>query len=217
MIQDLLWRCPACAAPDSLVHRQPWIGPQVLDCRQCACRWQVRRAPGDGFYLRVTRPPAHLPAWRGLEKPLSAWYDQMKSTLALHPITDPGAPLEPGENLYLASLPAERWDTDPAAGEATEAPHTLASQGRLFLCERRLLWAGAGETLSLPLSAVLGAYTVLNWGMAAAVLPPDQPGAPRLYLWRFPQESPLKWVTYLALIAPRIRQESGRQIKTSHF
>ena len=217
MIPLLLWRCPLCTANDALVHVERLFRPDLVRCRSCAARWRVRRVPGDNFYLEL------IEADRGAgdERTITAWYDAMKRTVRLVPIDDPAVSLETDETLYLASgmveLQAEESDPSffPGAPDATrmdkrEIEGRLVGRGRLFLTNQRLIWQGDGSHRCFPLSRVSSAYALLNYGLTLLV-------EMRLYTVYFLQESPLKWVTYLALVARQVQAETGHLIATSHF
>ncbi len=207
MIHHLLWRCPLCAANDALRHTERWLLPDRVDCRACRASWRVRRAVGDNFYLKLVS--AHPP----LERSLSAWYDQMKASLRLEALTEESPGLcAPGESLYLASQAAELWG-QAEENEATpdEADFgTRLDRGRLFLTGERLLWRGAAQELSLPLARLSSADTILTLGLAATL-------GLNLYFFHFLDESPLKWVAYLGLLAPRIQAQTGRKLHISHY
>ena len=228
MIPELLWRCPLCATNDVLVHNTRLFCPDLVGCGHCRARWSVRRVPGDDYYLRLIRQSEILDTVNeGIEQPLKAWYDRMKSTLQLVPISDPAAPLDPDEVLYLASkdmdLVAE--ETDPRFFPGEEGGGSLRPKeevraqsvgpGRLFLTNRRLIWQGVvremGEqpwVASFPLEEIQMATpffgVVLNVGN-------------RLYMLYFPEESMLKWVTYLGQVSEDILVDRGYQIKTAPY
>lgn len=198
MIPLLLWRCPLCAANDALAHTTRWPLRDRVDCANCHARWLARRVAGENFYLKLTtvNPP--------VERSITDWYAQMKKTLRLARIHDPQADLSPEETLYLASHSAERWSEagSPAGVKHPEGFGSPASRGRLFLTDRRLLWAG-DQKQSFPLSSIFGVYTILTLGIAVNC-------GRELFFFRLANESPLKWVTYFSLVA-------GGRVRTSHF
>ncbi|MBN1954276.1 MAG: hypothetical protein JW900_04410 [Anaerolineae bacterium] len=213
MIPLLLWRCPLCAANDALVHVARRFRADRVYCRACRAEWRLRRVPGDNFYLRLvgTRD----------ERSVTAWYDAMKATLCLEPLHDPAAALEAGEALYLASGPAalQAEATDPLFFTAPEPRHKAAKsqiegrsvgRGRLFLTDRRLTWLGEENTASWSLARLNSAYAAMDIGLALMV-------ERRLYTVHFFEESLLKWVTYVALVAPLVEAKTGHRIETSHF
>jgi hypothetical protein len=228
MMPDLLWRCPLCATNDVLVHKIRLFRPDRVDCGHCRARWRVRRVPGDDYYLRLIRRSEVLETVsEGAEKPLKIWYELMKSTLQLVPISDPAAPLDPDEVLYLASkrmdLVAEETDPRffPGASRVSslrpkeEVRGRSVGPGRLFLTNRRLIWQGIvreiGEqpwVVAFPLEEIQMATpffgVVLNVGT-------------RLYMLYFPEESMLKWVTYLGQVSEEILLGRGHQIKTAPY
>ncbi len=221
MIPLLLWRCPLCAVDDALTHRARLLRADRVLCRSCGAAWRVRRVPGDDFYLRVTAA-GQAGGRVGDERPLAAWYDALKATLALHSLADPALPLLPGEVLYLASGAAElrTETTDPRFFPAASAPAradksvvTGASvgTGRLFLTDRRLAWRGVdGRAADFPLRRLNSAYAVMDIGVALLV-------ELRLYMAQFQEESLLKWVTHIALLTPQVEAETGHRIATSHW
>ena len=66
------------------------------------------------------------------------------------------------------------------------------------------------QPFTFPLHQVNGIYAILNLGLSMVI-------GMRLYTLRFANESPLKWVTYIALLAPQVQAESGHHIRTSHY
>jgi hypothetical protein len=215
VIPLLLWRCPLCVTDDALVHVERPFRAGRVHCRRCGAEWRVRRVPGDNFYLNLAN--------RSDERSITAWYDAMKATVRLEPILDPALPLPPGEALYLASGPAELQAeaTDPLFFPVPESPRAsrvdkkevagrTTGQGRVFLTSRRLIWQGDGPARSFPLARLNSAYAVMDYGLTLMV-------EMRLYTVRFLEESLLKWVTYLALVAPQVEAETGHRITTSHF
>jgi hypothetical protein len=221
MIPMLLWRCPLCATNDALVHVERRFRADQVYCRHCRAKWRLRRVPGDNFYLRFVGQNAILPY--GDERSITAWYDVMKATLRLEPLHDPAVALEPGETLYLASgmaeLIAEASDplffpgspnADATRLDKRDVGGKLAGRGRLLLTNRRLIWQGKKRLCSWPLPRLNSAYAFLNYGVMFLV-------EMRLYTVHFLEESLLKWVTYLALVAPLVEAETGHQIATSNF
>ncbi|MBN1660179.1 MAG: hypothetical protein JXA93_17395 [Anaerolineae bacterium] len=221
MIPMLLWRCPVCGGDDALEHVERRFRAGVVHCAQCGARWRVRRVAGDGFYLALVAGRDGARPDNRDERPLAAWYDAMKATVRLVPRDDGALTTEPGEVLYLASgiaeLHAEASDPlffpSPAARrkvDKREIEGRCVGRGRLFLTSRRLVWAGEGPPHSFPLARLNSAYAVMDVGLALMV-------ERRLYSVHFLQESLLKWVTYLALVARQVEAETGHRIETSHF
>jgi len=217
MMPLLLWRCPLCAADDALTHiTHPLRADRVL-CQKCGAAWRVRRVPGDDFYLRVIAA-GRAGGRVGDERPLAAWYDALKATLSLRALTDPALPLFPGETLHLASgtVELEAETTDPLFFPESDAPPradkrgvTGASvgRGRLFLTDERLAWRSAeGRDADFSLDRLASAYAVMDRGVTLLV---DL----RLYMLRFLEESLLKWVTMIGLVAAA----TDRCITTSHW
>lgn len=81
--------------------------------------------------------------------------------------------------------------------------------GRLFLTDRRLAWQGEAVACDFPLARLNSAYALLADGLVLMV-------ELRLYTVRFLRESLLKWVTYIALVAPQVEAATGHRIATSH-
>ncbi len=223
MIPMLLWRCPLCATNDALLHIERRFRADRLICRHCQAEWRVRRVPGDNFYLGLVVGQDGIPPDTGDERSITAWYETMKASVRLEPVHDPAVALGPGETLYLASGPAEliAEETDPLFFPVPPGPDTtrldkrevggkMAGRGRLFLTTRRLLWQSEGQAISWPLARLNSAYAFVDYGLTLMV-------EMRLYTVRFLEESLLKWVTYLALVAPLVEGETGHRIATSHF
>ena len=231
MIPTLLWRCPLCATNDALAQvARPFRG-DLVHCRACHAEWRLRRVPGDNFYLKLTRDGDHqkAPQWQetpervGDERSVAAWYDAMKATVHLTPTHDPALALHPGETLYLASGPAHlqaetgdplffptRASASASRADKREVRGAAVGTGRLFLTDRRLVWQSTATTSDFLLTRLNSALTLLADGLVLMV-------ELRLYTVRFQQESLLKWVTYIALIAPQVEAATGHRIATSHF
>jgi hypothetical protein len=223
MIPTLLWRCPLCATNDALLHIERHFRTDRVRCRRCRAEWRVRRVPGDNFYLKLLVGQDGILPDTSDERSITAWYDAMKTPLRLEPVRDSAVALESGEVLYLASGPAEliAEESDPlffavpTASDASrldkwEVGGKLAGRGRLLLTNRRLIWQSEGQTRSWPLARLNSAYAFLNYGVMFMV-------EMRLYTVHFLKESLLKWVTYVALVAPLVEAETGHRIATSNF
>jgi hypothetical protein len=223
MIPTLLWRCPLCATNDALLHVERCFGADRVHCRHCQAEWRLRRVPGDNFYLNLVIGQDGTPPHADDERSVTAWYAAMKATLRLEPLWEPPVALEAGEALYLASGPAAliAEEDDPLFFPVPPGRGTLrldkgdvggkpAGRGRLLLTNRRLIWQGEGVTCSWPLARLNSAYAFLNYGIMFLV-------EMRLYTVHFLQESLLKWVTYVALVAPLVEAETGHRITTSNF
>ena len=242
MISDLLWRCPLCENDDALVQRRRFLREPRIECQHCDTVWGVRRVVGDDYWMRVLASPANSDEV-GVDLPLAEWYARMKGTLKLaksaHPPVEIGYehrriqafPLVPAggpiveawhsELSYLSSgrveLIAEADDPlfFPEHGNSKQGERSVDSRlvgsGRLFLTNRRLIWRpedGRGHDFLLErLNSVYATYNaalILLYGM-------------RLYRLEFPNESILKWLTYLALVAEEVKAETGQLITTSNF
>jgi len=215
MIPTLLWRCPLCATNDALIHIERRFRADIVRCRHCQAEWHLRRVVGDNFYLKLLST--------GDERSITAWYDVMKATLRLEPVCDPAITLDAGETLYLASGPAEliAEESDPlffsalsgydaAQLDKQEVGGKSGGQGRLLLTNRRLIWQNEGCTTAWPLARLNSAYAFLNYGVMFMI-------EMRLYTVHFMEESLLKWVTYVALVAPLVEAKTGHRIITSNF
>ena len=183
----------------------------------CGAQWRVRRAVGDNYYLKIARSGGSAASYPpGFELSITAWYDLMKQTVHLEALSDLFDQLETGERLYLASGPATLWaEAQPAFTGAAPLPLAAAQgvPGSLFLTSQRLIWQQPStnpQTVTFSLRQVNGIYAVLNIGLSVVV-------GVQLYTLRFASESPLKWVTYAALLAPQVQAESGQRIRTSHY
>jgi len=217
MIQDLLWRCPLCAADDALRHEAKFLHPERVCCTACGADWRVRRIVGDNYYLKLVQPGGNPHACPpGTEYSITAWYDLMKKTVCLAPQPASAGVLDEAESLYLASGPAMGWaEPDEPASPPSQGTDRKLGEGRLFLTDRRLLWhpadgSLAGEPLSFRLSQVDGIHGIVNLGLLLVV-------GRRLFRFRFAGESPLKWITYAALLAPVVQAQCGHKIRTSHY
>lgn len=225
MIPLLLWRCPLCATNDALVHIERRLRADLVHCLACQAEWRVRRVPGDNFYLKLTRGQASSHSYPQDERSITAWYDAMKATLSLEPIHDPVVALRKDENLYLASGQMELYaeDTDPLFFPVSsptqsnpldkgEIQNKMVGRGRLFLTDQRLIFWGQSESepRTFHLHRLNSAFAFLDYGLTLMY-------EMRLYTIHYLEESLLKWVTYIALIAPRVKAETGHQIATSHF
>ena len=238
MISDLLWRCPLCASNDALQHSQRWLHLEVVDCSACEAQWRVRRVVGDNYYLKIVRSGKYTTSFPpGVELSITAWYDLMKQTVHLEALPEPSRLLGAGEELYLASGQASLWTEaqpaftrgDPRSVAAVginpqssaEAEGGLVGLGQLFLTNQRMIWQPSSvnvkhpltnpdpQPFTFPLHQVNGVYAIMNLGLSMVV-------GMRLYYLRFANESPLKWVTYVALLAPQVQAECGHHIQTSH-
>ena len=169
---------------------------------------------------RPRRPCLDL---RGLELPLREWYEMMKRSVSLVAVEDPPVSLQSRELAYLVSGPVDLTAeaNDPlffsAVGkfgdvvlEKSKVEGVVVGRGTLILTNRRLVWQGEERACSFPLESVSSAHTLLDYGVAFMV-------GMRLYIACFLEESVLKWITHLALVARELEAETGHRIVTSHF
>jgi hypothetical protein len=193
-----------------------------VDCGRCRARWRVRRVPGENFYLKLVAG-GQRGTETSKEQSITAWYDQMKVGLALAPLATLIIGLHNDEILYLASNTVEMraetgdpvffpnaGDIDGPKGDKARINPVSLGRGRLYLTNRRLIWQAEAGVISFPLKRLNSAYAVVDFGLAVMV-------ERWLYVVRFLEESPLKWVTYLGLVADQVEAESGHRIVTSHF
>lgn len=234
-----LVRCRACRAEWRL-RRVPGDDFYLKLTRGGDGRDAALRLPARGDRQGA---PLHV----GDEHSVATWYDAMKATVRLTPIHDPAFVLLPGETLFLASGPTELQaeETDPrffpapdsvaanradkqdepvchrvtlsprhriAAGRADkrEVQGRAVGGGRLFLTDRRLAWQGEAAACDFPLARLNSAYALLADGLVLMV-------EMRLVTVRFRRESLLKWVTYIALVAPQVAAATGHRIAMSHL
>lgn len=232
MIPTLLWRCPLCETNDALIHLPRRLRADLVRCTYCSAQWRVRRVLGDDYYLRLVkgteesvekRPRRSCLDLRGLELPLREWYEMMKRSVSLVAVEDPPVSLQSRELAYLVSGPVDLTAeaNDPlffsAVGkfgdvvlEKSKVEGVVVGRGTLILTNRRLVWQGEERACSFPLESVSSAHTLLDYGVAFMV-------GMRLYIACFLEESVLKWITYLALVARELEAETGHRIVTSHF
>ncbi len=221
MIPTLLWRCPLCAQNDSLRQKSRLASPVQIECLHCQALWNVRRVVGDDYWLQVTQSPA-FPEEVGSDHPLTHWYDRMKDTISLVPMSDPAAPLEDGEVLYLASRsvlfivnpndPLVQEDQSTALKDIKWFSTGIKlGTGRVFLTDRRVVWLLDGDkSYTFPLTKINSVYAAANQALILLY-------EIRMLELRFQEESLLKWLTYFALVAKKVKETSNHLITTSHY
>ena len=221
MIPTLLWRCPLCAQNDSLKQKSRLASPVQIQCLHCQTRWKVRRVIGDDYWLQVTQSTA-FPEKVGIDHPLTHWYDRMKETISLVPVSDPIAPLETGEKLYLASRqvlfivnPNDPLVHEDHAKDLKEikwfSTGVKLGTGRVFLTDRRVIWLlDKGKYYAFPLTKINSVYAAANQALVLLF-------EIRLLELRFLEESLLKWLTYFAFVAKKVKETSNHLITTSHY
>jgi hypothetical protein len=222
MIPMLLWRCPFCHKDDALSYKRLWLRDGELACAECGTVWTVQRVIGSDFLLTVRRGE---PSVEGMTKPLAAWYDLMKSSFKLMPKEDPPMPLSFGEEFYLRARRSELWVEQDSPllqqWEKEEPPCERAGalglsfmspwdRGQFSLTSERGLWEGQRGSLLFWLTKVNAAYAekhrflCLQYGI-------------RIYKIRFEEESVLKWLSYIALVAERIERIHQHRISLSNY
>jgi hypothetical protein len=176
---------------------------------------------GQDFRLTVTRG---VPSLIGQEKSLADWYDVMKAGVRLVPKPEVGLTLEEGEECYLQSRLAELFveeDNPLLQLWAEEAPSVverdastsftkIGASGQLWLTSERFIWTSGKQRLNFRITRVMAAYAQGNRFFAIIY-------GQRLYKMRFRQESLLKWLTYMGLIAQRLEQVAGHRIALSNY
>src|SRR5262249_24516497 len=154
--------------------------------RSCSVTWEVRRLPGNDYWLRVVGGNGSL---AGQEGPLVEWYDRMKSGLTLTAISDASIDLGIGETLWAIGKSVELVRGIPIpVGRADLCvlfPHVVGS-GRLFLTSERLLWRGRGKLHEFRLRRLEEV-----WPEPGGVMGIPYDG--QRYKLRFATESLLKW------------------------
>ena len=219
MIPILIWRCPYCHENDTLIQDKGLFKPWRLECSNCHTQWQVKRVMGEDYRLTVIACPVDSKEV-GLVLPLAEWYARMKSTLELTPIESSAFTLDVDEHLYLASKVVELLAiaNDPLFFPDYEEPNDgesplakVVGKGRIFLTNQRFIWLDdSGFQFDFPLEKVNSAYTIFNAGIVLMY-------QTSLYIFKYEQESLLKWVTYFGLIAPLVKETTGHVITTSNY
>ncbi|MCX6032704.1 MAG: hypothetical protein NT169_25905 [Chloroflexi bacterium] len=192
MLPTLLWRCPICKTHDALTHEPRRFRPDLIRCRACQARWELKRVVGGpDFRLRLLDDKGPGEERGGVPPPfLAEWYDRMMAGLALTPIAHPAWPVAgvsaPNEELYLHS-PQVRVLADAenpifTTANAAPAPPSLGplgtrplGAGQLLFTSQRLLCL-----LAPPPAAGMGASPAAPAAPAeAAPTPPGAAQAPR--------------------------------------
>jgi hypothetical protein len=220
MIPNLLWRCPICATNDALKQNKPFFRSMKLHCMHCKTVWEVERVIGDDFQLQVLESPNHTTE-NGVKLPLAQWYDRMKATVSLEPISDQDIKLEPGEHLFLASrettlivnqedpIRANLNDENPKISRYSQG--IIVGVGRLFLTDLRLVWQGnEGLRYDFPLMRVNSAFIAGNHTLMVLY-------EIRILDLRFKGESLLKWLTYFGHVGKMMQETQGHPITTSNY
>lgn len=201
MVPTLLWRCPLCQTHDALVQKPRWFRPDLVRCTACGTIWELIRIVGGRDYrMRIVQGREV-----GLERPLAEWYDLVKADLTLEAIVDPSLDLEPGEALYLKSKAVElvALRDDPLfegffvrKGKPSLTSHAHPPMlerlgvGMLLLTDQRLILRIRGKFYSLWLKSLGAVWLERDRFLVVRV-------GEQFYLFRFLEESLLKWLTYL--------------------
>lgn len=219
MIPRLLFQCPLCHTNDSLLQRSRWLRPDLIECRTCETHWEVRRVVGEDYHLRVIAGPEEL---LGKERPLFAWFEDMRRGFQLTPITDQQLSLREEEELYLVgdgiSLLVSRSNPLFDSWDGRDPPTKLQGQpgkpadwdtldtGRFRLTSQRACWEGQEGGLDFWWNEVT---SVFMWFTSVVGL---------VYgteIYRFKLRAPktvLKWIAHADHIARAIEAESGHGI-----
>ncbi len=205
MIPVLLWRCPVCRTDDALRQTRGWWKPDRLWCAHCHVTWEVQRVFKGDYRLRVIGGDA---APHGEEAPLAEWYDRMQATLQLVPLHDPALDLEPGEFLWAQSKRVMVFREVPISRDAATVyvRTERLGRGRLFLTSERLIWRGSRGQEALRFKNVKAV-----WTLGGGILGVECEGS-ELYTIRFLEDSVLKWLSQVALVAKQFEATHGHRI-----
>ncbi|MCX5886347.1 MAG: hypothetical protein NT096_10635 [Proteobacteria bacterium] len=217
MIPNLLWRCPLCHTVDALRHNGRWFGKERLWCSSCHAAWDVIRIiGGDTFSLRLLSPD--IP---GSEEnlPISVWYERMKEHFTPQPLKDRSPLMKEDENLYLkgksVKLVAQRDNTrffqkkkkDEEMKKMVYPFMRTLGKGELLLTNQRLIWQRGENNFSLWFSDLDSVYIEVFHSLGLSC-------GTRIYKFKLHNDSYLKWLTYLAYLAP---QRAEHPISFSHY
>lgn len=229
--QGAAWRLPAGGGPQDTPsqagdkHRTSNIRHRTSDMQHPVAAWYdamkatVRLAPihdpalalGPGETLYLASGPAILHAEEDDPRcfpapvPNPPMHQAEKITMRSGLEASAGHSLDPKKPAKTSS-PA---DSPPYIDKRAVRGRSVGA-GRLFLTDRRLAWQGEAVACDFPLARLNSAYALLADGLVLMV-------ELRLYTVRFLRESLLKWVTYIALVAPQVEAATGHRIATSHF
>lgn len=213
MLPTLLWRCPLCKTHDALIDKERHFRPDLIHCTACGTHWALIRVVGGPDYrLRVLNGE-----WAGEERPLAEWYDMVKADLRLTPVAEPAILLEAEELLYLQSGPVELtalsndplfWPQVPEVqGDQKGGPMLdQVGIGELFLTSQRLIFRLGPQAYSLWLRSL---RAVLLQTDRFFILRCEKR---RVYLFRFLEESLLKWLAYLRLVIGPVEEAHGLKV-----
>lgn len=210
MVPTLLWRCPLCKTHDALVQKPRWFRPDLVRCTACSTIWElIRIVGGPDYQMRIVQGREV-----GLERPLAGWYDVVKADLKLEPMADPSLDLQPGEALYLKSKAVELvalrddplfegvfvWTRKPSLMRNSHQPMLeRLGMGTLFLTDQRLIIQIDGRSYSLWLKSFGAVWLERDRFLIVRM-------REQFYLFRFLEESLLKWLTYLKLAVKPVEE-----------
>jgi hypothetical protein len=180
----------------------------------------VKRSIGEDFWLHVIESPEY-PSEKGTHLTLAQWYDRMKATISLEPISNPEITLDPEEQLFLASMETSLLvdpkdpivndikDNSPRIDRYTQG--IVVGKGRVFLTNHRFIWQG-GENwrYDFPLTKINSVYIAADQTLVVLY-------ELRILDLRFKQESMLMWLTYFGHVGKMIQKTHGHLITTSNY
>jgi hypothetical protein len=137
----------------------------------------------------------------------------MKAGLKLTAIHDPATDLERGEVLWVKSKRAKLLQEVPVSQETSGFYfyNKKLGKGHLFLTSERLIWKGSEMLQTFWLRKLQAAWTVMDRRLVI------QYENAEVYKFRFLDESILKWLTYIGLVAQRIEKDYGHKISLSYY
>lgn len=243
MIPTLLWRCPLCKTHDALTHQPRRFRHDLVSCQACGTQWELIRVVGGNDYrLRVVAGERAgfeqpLSAWYDMVKADVRLEPMTDASLLL----EPGEALYLKSKAVELSIQAANpffsttGEGEPQPfqpGEIHFGTHFAmpVGLGRLFLTSERLICLSPGKVYPhlaadeksayVPTSPTDGTmYTYSFWlkSVPSAYLFMDvhftifYEGA--LYMFRFTEESLLKWFTYFAEVCKGIEARYGNPIE----
>lgn len=216
MIPNLLWRCPLCKTIGALRHEGRWIGEEKVWCSQCQKVWKVIRCIGENTFYLYLLSSDHPDGGKYL--PISFWYQEMKSDFIPVFLEERPPILQENEHLYLKSISVKlvaqkdnplffkKKDTQKLKKLVYPYMGTVG-KGVLFLTNHRLIWVGRKKDFSLWFSDIDSVYIEVFHYLGIS-------SSNRIYKFKLKNDSYLKWLTYLAYLAP---QMSEHRISFSNY